>query len=336
MRWTWPSGVFHVTISTSWMGSAYSSRRHMRTTFDPGGSLLIGRYEGSRPRLCRICPGLGRAPPFSAHLIPYLADAIVMSRAGSNPTFITATPHSVEPKRRDQFALHCRGAVARHQPELDGEQVAPTREGCTKLAPCHRLVVRADPMQNSAALDGDVRSPVARRNGDHQEAFARVGAARYCQGLDAHGLVYSVPGNRRRSLVPATHGTKTFLDRKRQVPVAAPEMFVGRRPELQQALRALRGGQRAGVLLHGQGRLGKSSLAARIADRSPDLAPAVVFGDYSARHGPFGRKRTFSRTDGGSSNGACFRAFRAGRVIAGDRQRAVAAVPGGLVGDGLV
>ena len=57
---------------------------------------------------------------------------------------------------------------------------------------------------------------------------------------------------------------------------------MGRRPELQQALRALRSGERAGVLLHGQGRLGKSSLAARIADRCPDLAVAVVFGDYSA------------------------------------------------------
>ena len=59
-------------------------------------------------------------------------------------------------------------------------------------------------------------------------------------------------------------------------------MFVGRRPELQQALRALRSGERAGVLLHGQGRLGKSSLAARIADRCPDFAVAVVFGDYGA------------------------------------------------------
>ena len=90
-----------------------------------------------------------------------------------------------------------------------------------------------------------------------------------------------VAGNRKRSLITATHGTKTFLDRKQQVPVATAEMFVGRRPELQQALRALRSGQRAGVLLHGQGRLGKSSLAARIADRCPDLAVAVVFGDYT-------------------------------------------------------
>jgi len=92
-----------------------------------------------------------------------------------------------------------------------------------------------------------------------------------------------VAGHRKRSLVSATHGTKTFLDRKQQqVPVAAPQMFVGRRPELQHALRALRSGERAGVLLHGQGRLGKSSLAARIADRCPDQAVAVVFGDYGA------------------------------------------------------
>ena len=91
-----------------------------------------------------------------------------------------------------------------------------------------------------------------------------------------------VGGGRKRSLVTATRGTKVFLDRKRQVPVTAPEMFVGRRPELQRSLRALRSGERAGVLLHGQGRLGKSSLAARVADRMPEYAVAVVFGDYGA------------------------------------------------------
>ena len=91
-----------------------------------------------------------------------------------------------------------------------------------------------------------------------------------------------VAGTRKRSLISATRGTQAFLDRKQNVPVAAAEMFVGRRPQLQQALRALRSGDWAGVLLRGQGRLGKSSLAARIVDRSPDLAVAVVFGDYSA------------------------------------------------------
>ncbi|MEV0104102.1 tetratricopeptide repeat protein, partial [Nocardia sp. NPDC050789] len=91
-----------------------------------------------------------------------------------------------------------------------------------------------------------------------------------------------VRGRRKRSLVTATRGTKIFLDRKQQVPVASPQMFVGRRLELQAALRALREGRRAGVLLHGQGRLGKSSLAARIADRFPGYAVAVVFGRYDA------------------------------------------------------
>ncbi|UIX33501.1 CHAT domain-containing protein [Streptomyces sp. GQFP] len=90
-----------------------------------------------------------------------------------------------------------------------------------------------------------------------------------------------VEGTRKRQMVPPHHVTKTFLDRKHRLPVAAAEMFVGRRPELQHTLRALRGGQKAGVLLHGQGRLGKSSLAARIADRHPNRAVAVVFGDYT-------------------------------------------------------
>ncbi|KWV33070.1 hypothetical protein AWV63_09160, partial [Micromonospora rifamycinica] len=91
-----------------------------------------------------------------------------------------------------------------------------------------------------------------------------------------------VAGTRRRSLVSPVRGTKKFLDRKQHVPVARADMFVGRRPELQQSLRALRSGDRAGVLLHGQGRLGKSSLAARIVDRFPDRAVGVVFGDYGA------------------------------------------------------
>lgn len=92
-----------------------------------------------------------------------------------------------------------------------------------------------------------------------------------------------VAGARKRSLVSATRATKVFLDSKQQVPVAAPEMFVGRRWEMREALRALRSGDWAGVVLHGQGRLGKSSLAARIADRYRGHAIAVVFDDYTAQ-----------------------------------------------------
>ena len=44
----------------------------------------------------------------------------------------------------------------------------------------------------------------------------------------------------------------------------------------------LREGSDAGLLIHGLGRVGKSSLAARLAHRRPDLALAVVFGRYDA------------------------------------------------------
>jgi tetratricopeptide (TPR) repeat protein len=91
-----------------------------------------------------------------------------------------------------------------------------------------------------------------------------------------------VGGSRRRDLVP-NHGEKEFLvKQRRKVPVASHEMFVGRRHELQTVLRALREGTHAGILLHGMGRLGKSSLAARIANRRRDLKLAVVFEHYGA------------------------------------------------------
>src|SRR5262249_4910512 len=104
--------------------------------------------------------------------------------------------------------------------------------------------------------------------------------ARLCLGPYGGGPL--VAGNRRRDLVP-NHGEKEFLvKQRRQVPVASHEMFVGRRHELQIVLRTLREGGHAGVLLHGMGRLGKSSLAARIANRRRDLKLAVVFEHYGA------------------------------------------------------
>ncbi|MFC4066310.1 tetratricopeptide repeat protein, partial [Actinoplanes subglobosus] len=129
-----------------------------------------------------------------------------------------------------------------------------------------------------AAAVGDARRSVLAA--EDQGVRAAWHLARLWVGPTGGGPL--VGGVRRRSRVSAIAGTKVFLDRKEHVPVAAPEMFVGRRPELQQALRALRSPDRSGALLHGQGRLGKSSLAARLADRSPQLIPAVVFGEYTA------------------------------------------------------
>ena len=106
--------------------------------------------------------------------------------------------------------------------------------------------------------------------------------ARLWLGPEGGGAI--VGGDRKRSLLPRSHGHKVFLDAKGEVPVAAPEMFVGRRRQLQQALRSLRAAEHAGVLLHGPGRRGKSSLAARIVSRCQDrMVPAVLFGHYDAR-----------------------------------------------------
>ncbi len=104
--------------------------------------------------------------------------------------------------------------------------------------------------------------------------------ARLWLGPDGGGVL--VNGGRRRDLVP-NHGEKEFLVKERhKLPVASHEMFVGRRHELQTVLPAFREKGHAGVLLHGMGRLGKSSLAARVANRRPDLKLVVVFEHYGA------------------------------------------------------
>lgn len=66
------------------------------------------------------------------------------------------------------------------------------------------------------------------------------------------------------------------------VVVASRQSFVGRRPEFQSALRAFKENMYAGVLIHGQPMLGKTSLAARIASRMPRSRPVVISTDYHA------------------------------------------------------
>ncbi|EWY36802.1 hypothetical protein N825_23290 [Skermanella stibiiresistens SB22] len=80
-------------------------------------------------------------------------------------------------------------------------------------------------------------------------------------------------------------GIQEFLDRKgERVPVATAAQFVGRRRQIQRALRAL-GPARiatapAGVLIHGMGCAGKSSLAARVANRLRGHHTVVLVDDY--------------------------------------------------------
>jgi len=113
--------------------------------------------------------------------------------------------------------------------------------------------------------------------------------ARLWLGSRGDGARPLVGGGRKRSLLPATHGQKDFLGKT--VPVAAHSLFVGRRRELQQALRVLDDNAAAGVLLTGMGRLGKSSLAARLANRRRDDLTLVVL------HGRFGVQQVLERLD---------------------------------------
>ncbi len=104
-------------------------------------------------------------------------------------------------------------------------------------------------------------------------------------GPHGGGPVVKQGARRKRSMLPPDHAQKKLLAVKEgeRLEVADPAEFVGRRRELQTALSILGGGEHAGLLIHGMGRLGKSSLAARISNRLPDFALAVVFKHYDAR-----------------------------------------------------
>ncbi len=78
-------------------------------------------------------------------------------------------------------------------------------------------------------------------------------------------------------------GYKEFLDKAHQkIPVAAGQEFVGRRREAQKIIGALHATKSAGVLLYGMGSIGKSSLAARVANRMPDHNTVVIHTRYDA------------------------------------------------------
>jgi tetratricopeptide (TPR) repeat protein len=109
--------------------------------------------------------------------------------------------------------------------------------------------------------------------------------ARLYLAANGGGALATADGPRRR--LGAGRAVKTFLDMKGQrVPVANEYEFVGRRRQIQDVLREFRtrGSQRhAGVLIHGLGGQGKSSLAARIAQRMESThATVIVYERYDA------------------------------------------------------
>ncbi len=82
-----------------------------------------------------------------------------------------------------------------------------------------------------------------------------------------------------RKPAPAPTVTTQFLDPAGEIKVPTRESFVGRRRQLQSCLRVLsQPSDAVGVLIHGMGGLGKSSLAARLCDRLPNFERVVWVG----------------------------------------------------------
>jgi CHAT domain-containing protein len=75
-----------------------------------------------------------------------------------------------------------------------------------------------------------------------------------------------------RKQLPKPTISLEFRDDEGHLRVVSPENFVGRRRQLQNCLRTLKTDrEKVGVLLHGMGGLGKSSIASRLWDRLPDF-----------------------------------------------------------------
>ncbi|MEG5037948.1 tetratricopeptide repeat protein, partial [Microcoleus sp. B3-C5] len=110
------------------------------------------------------------------------------------------------------------------------------------------------------------------------------------QARDWHLLRLYVAGNLPVNLVttlrtpqrksaPKPTVTKQFLDAEEKVKVPTRETFVGRRRQIQYCLKALKPpSDRLGVLIHGMGGLGKSSLASRLCDRLTEFESIIWSG----------------------------------------------------------
>jgi hypothetical protein len=104
----------------------------------------------------------------------------------------------------------------------------------------------------------------------------------YVNATPLDGMV-TAPRTPKRARLHVREAASEFLDAGTKVEVCKREFFVGRRRSIQRCLRTLqsREGEEQyaeGVLLHGMGGLGKSSLAARLCERMPGYKRIVFVG----------------------------------------------------------
>ncbi len=101
--------------------------------------------------------------------------------------------------------------------------------------------------------------------------------ARLYLGPDGGGVISG--GRDKRFDLDKDAGVKEFLGKKeKELAVASRREFVGRRRQIQDILKEFTEKKHAGVLIHGLGNQGKSSLAARVANRMHNLETVLVYG----------------------------------------------------------
>ena len=141
----------------------------------------------------------------------------------------------------------------------------------------YRELAMLAPIPRAAAV---ARQQLRRRNRQDPQQGQHWHLARLYLGAQGGGPL-AARGLPKRKLA-STSQTSQFLDAQRsEVPVASRLAFVGRRRPIQAVMRAFSEGS-AGVLVHGMGNLGKSSLAHRLSSRMTGHHTVVVFRQYDA------------------------------------------------------
>lgn len=139
-----------------------------------------------------------------------------------------------------------------------------------------RTVTMAAALARRNLLQTGNNDNMPKGSGDHWHL------ARVWVGNGGGGALCKSEGTKRS--LPRDAGFNAFLDKGQQrSPVAGPLTFVGRRRLTQDALKSIKKNEKIGLVLLGMGRHGKSSLAARIANRLSFPKEVVIYNNYDAR-----------------------------------------------------
>jgi len=173
----------------------------------------------------------------------------------------------------------CEALVEAGAPAVLGWGLPVDDPGATQAAAeIYRLLAAGAPIDEAVARARAelYQQEVRQAKADPQWHLLRL----YANATDLGPLVTpaETPG---RPKLQVRQATQEFLDAGSKSEVCPRELFVGRRRAIQRCLRVLKRQPKwdwEGVLIHGIGGLGKSSLAARLCDRLPESLRLVSVG----------------------------------------------------------